>query len=248
MRQDLERTEKVWRSAAGKSFPFSDDLNFRKLLMRYVYEALFPEELGSSTRDNVNKVQDGQEELTEPLLVVNRGNAIGKPTLMMEFALNESLESDVLVSGAKKMTVWVPQQKVREFKYRVRAAIRPVGDYGQFFRTVVHEVYSAGRKYKWGNVQPMTTLGIKRMLGHVRGYGLTDVIILVAEGSPLADEMVLDVQARAASWMDPSFAVVVPQDRSYLGDILELGDHYVGLVHNPERGIAVAYDGKVAPG
>lgn len=225
----------MWRDPEGV-YGFSGALDCRKMVMEALYDEIFPQE--THTEKDENSLSSS---LLEPLLLVRRAVSAppedrGKP-LMIEFSVDPRL-SPFLVSAAKRTVLW--KEEANDGK--ILAALRPADDYGGFFQTVVEEVYQYGRKYRKGNAHPMTRLGLRRMVEHVQGYGLSDLVLLLSDRNPLKGFSVDGAVVKTASWLDPAYAVVVPEDRSFLGVLLTMGSKFVSVIHNPTRGMAVGYD------
>lgn len=170
--------------------------------------------------------------------------------LWMEFAVNPDMEP-FLVSSSRAL-LWV-KPFAKGQAPRVRAAVRPIASRGALFREVLRAVVDLGRDAKWGNVHPLTSAGLLDAIGHLRGYDLPDLEILVSPGmpwgprglpSPIPVEetggaTLLGFPLFEAEWLAADTLVVVPADRDFVGFLLLVGPKGVSVVHNASRGIAV---------
>ena len=124
---------------------------------------------------------------------------------------------------------------------KVRAAFRKEGR-PSLFLDIVKEVILCGRSKKWGNVHEFSQTGVQEALAHLHYYDIKEVEILVPpKGLPFdvtSDPMPLITQAM---WVPEGTAVIVPQNREFLGFVADIHNgSYISVVHNPSRGIAVA--------
>lgn len=148
-----------------------------------------------------------------------------------------SASAPFLVSGTKKW-LWV-ERVAGGF---VKAAVRPERVPAKLSEQVVKEVAQAGRDRKWGNNFPLTEAGLKEAIEYLRYYGLEKLEILVAEKTKLP-RIPEGVTVCPVAWVSKGRAVVVPEDRSYLGLFGTIQDtHWTAIVHNPSRGMAVLGD------
>lgn len=158
--------------------------------------------------------------------------------IMGEFQIGEEL-FPVLVSGSSKSVVWVSKPK----RGAVRAAIRE-GSVYQFYWDVVCAVQKQGRVSHWENTFSLNKAGIEASIAHLREYGIDSVVCLCQEGRmKYMQRYFKDVPSLVASWLPVDVVVVVPEDRSYLGWVSSIEGyegHYVSVVHNPSRAMAIS--------
>lgn len=153
-----------------------------------------------------------------------------------------------LVSGTKTL-LWIESVRTGSQPLRamvagearsgaLRAAVRLGRPSSSLFMEIVSEVASAGRKRKWGNNFPATSDGIKKAVIYVRSYGVPEIELLISEKGSLS--IPKGVKTRKVSWIPEGRAVVVSEDRAYLGLLGTMGEsHWTVAVHNPSRGMAV---------
>ena len=167
----------------------------------------------------------------------NSGGAKKATPLMMEFKVNPET-SPFLISSAKAGLLWV-----NSYDGKVRSAFRPI-DPQKFFVEVVEEVYTTGQKSEWGNVHPLTTAGLTAAIAHILSYDLPSPEILANPNSQFAfaKQTFLGCHVQWVDWLDPKTVVVVPQDRDFVGFVLQNGDTGLSVVHNASRSIAVCRD------
>ena len=188
-------------------------------------------------------------ELSGSLLQVLRpekaANRTGVP-LMLEFPVNPAL-APFLVSSTKA-TLWVGARNGY-----VRAAVRKVPSLDSFFWEVIAAITQEGRSKQWGNVEPLTKVGIQTAIDHVRSYDLTELEILASPQMQWGDVhpdwavgdkdmplMLLGLPIQPAVWMPPSTIAVVPRDREFIGFVMLLQERVVAVVHNASRSVGIA--------
>jgi hypothetical protein len=177
--------------------------------------------------------------------------------IMMEFPVNPEL-TPFLVS-TMRATLWVN----RAPNGIVRAATRKMENLPDYFLEVARSVTSAGRKYQWGNVHPLTKEGIQGAIEHVRSYDLNELELLANpkmnwEGiSPewKTDDKSIPVALfglplQPATWLPTDTVLVIPRDREFVGFVLLFQERIASVVHNASRGIGVAtsWDGEAHEG
>lgn len=139
-----------------------------------------------------------------------------------------------LVSGAAKRFLWV--HSVRQDV--VRSAIRSGPPEESLFSDVIREVLQQGRALGWGNSFPCNQKGLQGALGYLRFYGFDRLELLCSPGS-FPDFEGEGITLTEASWVPPGSAVLVPEDRTYLGTLGLFKEAHTVVVHNPSRGMAI---------
>lgn len=153
---------------------------------------------------------------------------------MMEFQVNPEL-APFLVSSTRSV-VWVEQSGSQD---QVRAAIR--ARRGLESELIV-AIADMGARADWGNVQPLTTAGIKFCRDHLKFYGLDQVECLVAPDTEVEGVDFKDLNVIQADWVPLDAVVLVPVDRGFVGTLGTLGQHKaLALVHNASRGVGIAH-------
>lgn len=142
-----------------------------------------------------------------------------------------------LVTSSKGLT-WVPHASAAG---SINAAVRLKTQPDQFFVDCVEAIHEAGLTWGWGNVLPMTRLGVAKAVEHVVGYDLGEVELLAPPNSPhIALGTGFDIPIRPSSWLPDDLMVVVPKDRGFVGLVYRVtSNDMVGLVHNAARGISL---------
>lgn len=166
--------------------------------------------------------------------------------VMLEFPVNSSL-SPFLVSSSKAL-LWVGCHN-----NRVKAASRKVSDIQGFFWEVTEAIIKEGQDAGWGNIQPLTAIGVKAAIRHVKEYGLVDLEILANPDTPWGEidlewavtkgeipMALLGFPIQPAPWVQPNTIIVVPKDRAYVGFVVLFAGHITSVTHNASRGIGVA--------
>lgn len=150
-----------------------------------------------------------------------------------------------LVTGTKKF-LWIEavgrsHSPLAKMRGKVRSAIREGAFEEGVFVDILQEVARTGAERRWGNGFPFTTLGLNQAVAYVTLYGMEKLEVLC--GSSLKGiQIPKGVTVTSVKWMPRGKAVVVPEDRSYLGLVGILDQSWTALVHNPSRGMAVLGD------
>lgn len=140
----------------------------------------------------------------------------------------------------------------------IRSIIHPTTSAGfdGMYMQVVEYIAHRGVHCEYGNVHPDTEEGLIRAAEHVLYFlegpaeyptnpAHTRIEVLTAESDPVATESI-DVSGKTfpvtlVGWLPPRVALVVPEDRGFLGDLHLLGSEYFTVVvHNPARGLGIA--------
>ena len=141
-----------------------------------------------------------------------------------------------LVSGTLGWA-WVEGARTGVLRAAVRTGEIPPG----IFPQIVSEVARRGVVRKWMNGFPFAPGGLLQAVAYVRSYGIEEVEALVPIDSTFTAPK--GVTLSLAAWVPSNQAVIVPLDRTYLGMLGTIGDsHWMAVVHNPSRGMAVLGD------
>lgn len=154
--------------------------------------------------------------------------------MMMEFQVNPET-NPFLVSSARSL-MWV-----NAYNKKVRAAFRPL-DPAKLFRDVVATVEEAGVNRQWGNVHPLTEDGLTAAIAHILSYDLPapEIIAHPACTFTFPKELFRGCRIQRADWLAEDVAVVVPQDRDFVGFVLlTVENKGLAVIHNASRSIAV---------
>jgi len=153
---------------------------------------------------------------------------------MMEFQVNPEL-APFLVSSTRSV-IWVEKAGSQE---QVRAAIRARRG---LEAELVGAIAELGSRADWGNIQPLTTVGVKACVDHLRFYGLEQVEVLVAPDTDVSEVDFNKLNVIEASWVPLDAVVIVPVDRGFVGTLGTLGQHKgLALIHNASRGVGIAH-------
>ena len=153
---------------------------------------------------------------------------------MMEFQVNPEL-APFLVSSTRSV-LWVDKAGSSE---NVRAAVRARRGLEADLIAAIAEM---GTRVEWGNVHPLTTMGVKACVDHLRFYGLDQLEVLVAPDTDIEDVDFKKLKILEASWLPLDVAVLVPVDRGFVGTLGTLGQHKaLALIHNASRGVGIAH-------
>lgn len=159
--------------------------------------------------------------------------------LIGEFRIDPELQPFLVSGWGARTIVWVsgPMKDV------IRAAVRDDG-VGDFYWEVVRAVVKKGRVGQWGNSFNLDKKGIDKAIAYVQGYDLGKVTLLCSPNRvKYLKRYFKQYDYAVADWLQEDWVVVVPEDRGYLGwlSTIEGHDgHFISVVHNSSRGIAVA--------
>ena len=165
------------------------------------------------------------------LLKIVKFNNLKKTPLLFEFSVNGEL-SPVLVTNSKSL-LWVDATN-----NMVRAGVRIETRVKDFFIEIIDEIATVGSDAGWGNVHDFTNEGVSQAISYVQSYEVGALEILVHPNS--ASKLDVPLKITNTHWLPENCAVVVPQNRDFLGFIGMVGKNFVGVVHNPSRGLSVA--------
>ena len=155
--------------------------------------------------------------------------------LMIEFPINPEL-SPVLVSSTRGV-IWADDRNGM-----VRAAFRK--DLDNFFRSVILSSLEGGLEGKWDNSGFFSESGLSNALGFLRYYEIPEDYHLLVHPSrreeTLPHTKSLDISLFEALWVPPNQSVLVPEDRSYLGSLIQhKSGMFASVIHNISRGMFI---------
>jgi hypothetical protein len=170
-------------------------------------------------------------------------------TFIQEFPVNPLL-APYIVTGVSSRVVGKGRTVVGVKRARggalVRAAIRK--DLGRITEIYL-EILKVAAKLSLKNVFRYSRAGITEALEHVHSLGVTegsDLEVLVPPNSSWGKKPFLFGESQKAipmmvPWLTKRTAVIVPQERAYLGDLHVYGGiQYSIVVHNVSRGLALS--------
>lgn len=174
--------------------------------------------------------------------------------LMLEYAINQTLEPPFLVTASAKYLFWI-SKKIQPNVIRAGLRDFPLNT-TRLFRTIVSEISSKGSELGYANLHPLTEQGI------LDAYAYVDYFMQDPGDSSLSpDNFKLDVicglgcefsgaslsygdtsfQVVPVDWVPDDAVLVVPANRAFLGDLHLYGDSLFSVVvHNPFRGLGIA--------
>jgi hypothetical protein len=165
------------------------------------------------------------------LLKIIKFNNLKKTPLMFEFKVKGEL-APFLVTNSKSI-LWVDAPNDT-----VRAGVRVNTRVKDFFMEVINELATVGDDAQWGNTHEFSPEGVQEAISYLQGYEVGALEVLVHPNS--ASDIDVAVKVTNTHWLPEKCAVVVPQDRDFLGFIGLIGKDFVGVVHNPSRGLSIA--------
>jgi len=104
------------------------------------------------------------------------------------------------------------------------------------FRSIVEAVAERGAEEKWGNV--LSPTDATAALEYLQYFDLEEPELLYGRSfNPSSFE---DISRVPVEWLPPSWGVLVPTDRGYVGTVYDFGlGHVAGFIHNASRSIVV---------
>jgi len=142
-----------------------------------------------------------------------------------------------LITSSKSL-MWVERAFETGF---LRVAVRK-DTLDQLYRGIVEEIATEGVSREWGNVHPGTKGGVLACMAHLSYYGLPDPVLLYGEEFDIG--LAPAIQRVPADWLPPTWGVVIPDDRSFVGTAYVFGGGHLGaVVHNSSRGLCVIRGG-----
>lgn len=116
--------------------------------------------------------------------------------LILEFRVNAETAPYLVSSSSGVM--WIDDPHPNNI---VKSAIRQVG-LDAFFSEVVEAVIVMGRQMQWGNIQPLTSKGLRDAIDHVEFYDLGPVELLI----PRAHKKNEDLSSSSVPWSSDDWA------------------------------------------
>lgn len=200
----------------------------------------------------------------KPLLQIIKAQELketaSRIALIHEFVVTKSL-APYLVSAAKERFLWIERPFEGGYSKTgiVRAAIRKDLDEVGFegiYQATLEALIKRSLRYEYGNVCPPNKEGMREAVEYLRYYMLgpagvpsnpveSRIEILASEDSYYESYFHFDEKVKypihTTSWLPSKTAIVVPEDRGYLGDLHLFGfDSYAVVVQNATRGIAMS--------
>ena len=138
-----------------------------------------------------------------------------------------------LITSSKSL-LWVERAFDAGF---LRVAVRE-DHLDPLYRSIIEEIAMQGVAREWGNVHPPSKDGVLAAIAHISYYGIPDPVLLY--GSEFDIGMAPDLPRVPVDWLPPTWGVVIPDDRSFVGTAYVFGGGHLGaVVHNPSRGVCV---------
>lgn len=167
--------------------------------------------------------------------------AVGQPPVMMPPRIMEvpvePQNAPFLVSardGGDHAVVWVPRAGQNG---KIRVCPRK----DLTLRTsIIQEIVVAGEQKNLGNIHALSKEGVEAAQKYLSFFGFDDLEALIAED--VKDTFLpKDVSVYEKEWVPPGHLVLLPKDRSFVGDLGQMSSgHVMAVVHNPLRGMAIA--------
>lgn len=156
------------------------------------------------------------------------------PVMLDRIPASEADGAGPFLITSSKTLMWVERAFRGGF---LRVAVRQ-SDADDLFRNLVERIASEGVRREWGNVHPDSKEGVLAALAHLSYYGLSDPLLLY--GADFDFSIAPDLPRAPADWLPPSWGVVLPSDRGFVGTAFIFREGNVGaVVHNASRGVVV---------
>lgn len=118
----------------------------------------------------------------------------------------------------------------------IRAAICHGAMPDTLYLDMCKEVHRRGVVEQWGATFPFTPEGVVGATGYLDDYGMGELELLTQDDP--GEGLPMNVHPVYATWVPKGCAVLVPQDRTYLGFVGIFDSSYTAVLHNPSRGMA----------
>ena len=106
------------------------------------------------------------------------------------------------------------------------------------YRNLIEEIAIQGVAREWGNVHPSSKRGVLAAMAHLSYYDLPDPVLLYGSGFDIG--VAPAVERLPVDWLPPTWGVIIPSDRSFVGTAYVFGGGHLGaVVHNPSRGVCI---------
>lgn len=163
----------------------------------------------------------------------------GRLPLMLEFPTDERL-LPILVSSTRSV-LWVHKMNGSV----IRAAIREYENLGVFYCEILNAIVDKGIKHQWENSFEFSSSRLKLAIEYINYYGIEEVEILTRDPEQLSSFDLPDIPVVSSDWIPPEAAVVIPQNKEFLGFVgLVSEGKLVSVVHNAVRGVGIAWNHK----
>ena len=104
---------------------------------------------------------------------------------------------------------------------------------------ILQEIVIAGEEKNLGNIHPLTKEGVGAAQRYLSFFGFDELEALVAEGLKVTF-LPKTISVYEKEWVPSGQLVLLPTDRSFVGDIGQMSTgHVMVVVHNPLRGMAI---------
>jgi hypothetical protein len=155
--------------------------------------------------------------------------------LILKIPISPGLDGPYLVTSSRDF-LWVERAMPGP---EIRAAPRKI-PLGFLFRDALYQIRAKSLELEWGNVLPPTAEGLQSALNFLEEYELPgDRHLLHGSRFPM-EGIPLSVSAREEAWVPAGWAVLLPEDRGYLGTTIDFaGGVKAAAFHNPSRGIVI---------
>ena len=165
------------------------------------------------------------------LLKMLKFDNLKRTPLLFEFKVDNEL-APFLVTNSKSV-LWVDAPNDM-----VRAGVRIKTTVKDFFMEILDEISTVGDEAEWGNIHEFSSVGVSNAIAYLKSYDVGAIEVLVHPTS--APKLKIKSKITRTNWLPENYAVVVPQNRDFLGFIGMIGSDFVGVVHNPSRGLSIA--------
>jgi hypothetical protein len=170
--------------------------------------------------------------MSAPVLIISK--PYPKTPLLMEVAVPDNLDGPFLVSGTQQ-PLWI-EDKFPSGDVRA-AVIKSPRDF--MFRSAVIKVAAKSKELSWGSANPCTKAGVQASIDHLAYYGLVEVEAYFGDGFD-PDLFPEGLVATEEVWVPSGWAVILPQDKSFVGTLFDFGQDRNSLViHNAARGVGL---------
>ena len=162
------------------------------------------------------------------------------PVMLDRIPASEADGAGPFLITSSKALMWVERAFRGGF---LRLGVRQTSPH-DLFRGLVESVAERGSERGWGNVQPCSKEGMLEGLAHLHYYELSDPVLLYGSDFDISIAPEGRPFRVPADWLPPTWVVLIPSDREFVGTSFLFREGHVGaVIHNASRGIVVLKGG-----
>lgn len=217
-----------------------NNAEYRKAILQHLYKGLFPNIDNTANiiiDDNVLLYEEEVNDTTSILNLIAYDPSQDKSKLWIEFKLSDIRLLPVMITGHNNPILWVDKHT----NGIIKSGILKIKDFHifDFFNMAINEITYMGLEYGWGNIQELTLEGFTNAINHLQEYDFKEFIVY--KNSELELDFEIEHEVQKVDWIFKDLVVIVPKEKSNLGNLILLKDSYSAIIENPTRAIGICY-------